>query len=103
MPTPAEGASAADGGDLENRPGGVPPGADIRTEGRDRGAPGPRVLERSRSALTGGEGHEAAGRVRPHGDMHPEAGLNDLDAERHQKRAHDAGGWLPPMNRCWFA
>ena len=22
---------------------------------------------------------------------------------RHQKRAHDAGGWLPPMNRCWFA
>ena len=22
---------------------------------------------------------------------------------RHQKRDHDAGGWLPPMNRCWFA
>ena len=22
---------------------------------------------------------------------------------RHQKRAHDAAGWLPPMNRCWFA
>ena len=22
---------------------------------------------------------------------------------RHQKRDHDPGGWLPPMNRCWFA
>ena len=22
---------------------------------------------------------------------------------RHQKRDHDAGSWLPPMNRCWFA
>ena len=22
---------------------------------------------------------------------------------RHQKRDHDAAGWLPPMNRCWFA
>ena len=22
---------------------------------------------------------------------------------RYQKRDHDAGGWLPPMNRCWFA
>ena len=22
---------------------------------------------------------------------------------RHQKRDRDAGGWLPPMNRCWFA
>ena len=22
---------------------------------------------------------------------------------RHQKQDHDAGGWLPPMNRCWFA
>ncbi len=22
---------------------------------------------------------------------------------RHQKRALDAGEWLPPMNRCWFA
>ena len=22
---------------------------------------------------------------------------------RNQKRAHDAAGWLPPMNRCWFA
>ena len=21
---------------------------------------------------------------------------------RHQKRDHDAAGWLPPMNRCWF-
>ena len=22
---------------------------------------------------------------------------------RNQKRDHDAAGWLPPMNRCWFA
>ena len=22
---------------------------------------------------------------------------------RQQKRDHDAAGWLPPMNRCWFA
>ena len=22
---------------------------------------------------------------------------------RHQKRDHDAAGWLPPINRCWFA
>ncbi len=22
---------------------------------------------------------------------------------RHDKRDHDAAGWLPPMNRCWFA
>ena len=22
---------------------------------------------------------------------------------RQQKQDHDAGGWLPPMNRCWFA
>ena len=22
---------------------------------------------------------------------------------RYQKRHHDAAGWLPPMNRCWFA
>ena len=22
---------------------------------------------------------------------------------RHEKRDHDAAGWLPPMNRCWFA
>ena len=22
---------------------------------------------------------------------------------RHQKRDHDAAGWLPPMNACWFA
>ena len=61
LPTPAEGASAADGGDLENRPGGVPPGADIRTEGRDRGAPGPRVLERSRSGTAGLLRQEDAG------------------------------------------
>ena len=27
-----------------------------------------------------------------------EPGLN-----RHDKRDHDAAGWLPPMNRCWFA
>ena len=22
---------------------------------------------------------------------------------RHDKRDHDAAGWLPPLNRCWFA
>lgn len=22
---------------------------------------------------------------------------------RHQKRAHDAAGWIPEINRCWFA
>ncbi len=27
-----------------------------------------------------------------------EPGLN-----RHDKRDHDAAGWLPPTNRCWFA
>lgn len=24
------------------------------------------------------------------------------DVNRNQKRDHDAAGWLPPMNRCWF-
>ena len=25
------------------------------------------------------------------------------EVNRHDKWAHDAGEWLPPMNRCWFA
>ena len=25
------------------------------------------------------------------------------NVNRNQKRDHDAAGWLPPMNRCWFA
>ena len=25
------------------------------------------------------------------------------ELNRHDKRDHDAAGWLPPMNRCWFA
>ena len=29
--------------------------------------------------------------------------LADPDLNRHDKRDHDAAGWLPSMNRCWFA
>ena len=29
--------------------------------------------------------------------------LASPELNRHQKRAHDAAGWLPAINRCWFA
>ena len=29
--------------------------------------------------------------------------LAEPSLNRHDKRDHDAAGWLPPMNRCWFA
>ncbi len=29
--------------------------------------------------------------------------LADPKLNRHQKRAHDAAGWVPEINRCWFA
>ena len=29
--------------------------------------------------------------------------LAEPSLNRHDKRDHDAVGWLPPMNRCWFA
>ena len=29
--------------------------------------------------------------------------LASPSVNRHQKRHHDAAGWLPPKNRCWFA
>ena len=29
--------------------------------------------------------------------------LASPELNRHQKRAHDAAGWVPEINRCWFA
>ena len=29
--------------------------------------------------------------------------LASPELNRHQKRAHDAAGWMPAINRCWFA
>ena len=29
--------------------------------------------------------------------------LASPELNRHQKRAHDAAGWIPAINRCWFA
>ena len=88
---------------LAARPGrGVPAVHDGRWFGSKRETDIEHIVARSEAHDSGLCRADAATRRRFSEDLR-NLPLAAPGVNRHQKRDHDAAGWLPPMNACWFA